>query len=101
VDPDLTGDPGWAGPEVLLLALDLDGGGPRVVARAALGTDGAVEIDDPAYRARWSREGVVGRAFLGRLYPSDGQDFLDELPFVYRGAYLRAVPADEVLGGPA
>ncbi len=94
---DLAGDPGWAGPSVLLLRLGLDDG-PRVAARAALADDGAVIIDDDRLRQEWEAKGIVGRSEMGRVYPRDGQAFLDELPFMYRGAHLRAVPEDDVFG---
>jgi hypothetical protein len=41
----------------------------------------------------WESEGIVGRGSQGRLYPKDGQKFLDELPFMYKSAYLWAEPA--------
>lgn len=95
------GSPGWVGEAVVLLLLDLDEGEPRLAARAHLGDDGAARVDDPTYRALWQNEGIVGRMHSGRLYPNDGQAFLDELPFVYRGAHLRAVPEQEFFGACA
>jgi len=92
------GSPGWVGDAVVLLLLDLDEDSPRLAARVHLGDDGIARVDDSGYRARWQSEGIVGRAHSGRLYPDDGQAFLDELPFVYRGAHLRAVPEQEFFG---
>lgn len=97
----LRGEPGWVGEAVVLLLLDLDGDTERLVTRVCLASDGAAEVEDPAYLRRWQAEGIVGRAESGRLYPADGQAFLDELPFVYRGAHLRAVPEDEFFGATA
>lgn len=95
LDPLEVGEPGWAGAEVLLLTLDRDG--PRTLARVSLDAGGAAVTDDARLAELWAREGIVGRGHQGRLFPAHGQDFLDELPFVYRGAALRAVPAEAVL----
>lgn len=95
---ELAGDPGWTGPCVVLLRFDVDDGPSGVVARVTLDDAGQAQVDDGRLRARWTSEGVVGRHEMGRVFPGDGQAFLDELPFVYRGAYLRAVPEDEFFG---
>lgn len=88
------GSPGWVGPTVALLSLEPDAAGRRVVARVWLGEDGTAVTDHAELAASWAKDGIVGRAHLGRLYPRDGQTFLDELPYMYRSAYLNAVPGD-------
>lgn len=96
---DLNDGLGWAGPAVVLLNLTLDSNASRVVAHVSIDETGNVTIDDHTLCERWTTDGIVGRAEMGRVYPADGQAFLDELPFVYRGAYLRAVPEDDLFGG--
>jgi hypothetical protein len=44
----------------------------------------------------WCEEGILGRHTEGRLFPKDGQRFLNELPYAYRGGYHRA----QILRGP-
>lgn len=75
-------------------------GDRRVRGRVWLDTDaGQVRTDVPALIALWRRQGIVGRSDRGRLFPHHGQDFLDELPFVYRSPYLMAVP-ERLADGP-
>ena len=59
---------------------------------ARLNTAGTVECDNVRMQHTWEDHGIVGRASRGRLFPKDGQSFLDELPFVYKGGYVRAEP---------
>lgn len=88
-----TGDPGWAGQAVRLRRLD-ETAEPRdvTVVRMDTVTRSAV-CDHTVLMDSWKEQGIVGRADQGRVYPHDGQKFLDELPFAYRSAYLWAEPA--------
>lgn len=52
-------------------------------------TSGLALCDSPDLSQEWCR-GIVGRQQNGRIFPSDGHRFLEELPFVYRSAYLWA-----------
>jgi hypothetical protein len=86
------GDPGWVGGAVRLQKLGPDGA-PSLVAVARLSLDGsAVTCDRPELLEQWAQKGIVGRASHGRLFPHDGQAFLDELPYMYKSAYFFAEP---------
>ena len=91
------GSPGWAGSKVVLRGLDKTG---RVETMAEVWIDdnGNVSCDSSELLADWEQEGVVGRSSKGRLFPKDGQAFLDELPFAFRSAYFLAVPAWDLRG---
>lgn len=90
------GEPGWAGPVVYLRRLDAEGE-PRLWATACLGPDGVtVTCDRESLLQKWAEKGIVGRASRGCLFPHQGQEFLDELPYMYKSAYLKAEPAHRV-----
>ena len=76
------GDPGWVGAHVRIVELYGDAQ-TRIFANVRL-VDGVVTCDRDELMDEWCREGVKGRASSPRLYPSDGQAFLDELPYAYR-----------------
>lgn len=84
---------GWTGPEVRLCKTseDLEA---ETVATVRLSDDSPAQAwcDSREIMAKWEAVGVVGRADRGRVFPRDGQAFLDELPFAYRSAYLWAEP---------
>lgn len=85
---------------VILYGLD-DVGDDMTLAKAWLNDAGTVECDNAAFRDAWLQAGIVGRADHGRLFPEDGQAFLDELPYVYKGGYVRAEPVsrlDSIVG---
>ena len=91
--PDRTPPPLWSAPPNARQALLA--GEPPLFFGATIGT---TQKDDTRWQAFWTREGIVGRSQTGRVFPSDGQAFLDELPFVYKTIYLMAVPRrDEAL----
>lgn len=91
------GTPGWVGRKVELVG-HTAGGDRTSVARVWLDAADRLACDRAELLDRWTREGIVGRSQHGRLFPRDGQRFLDELPFVYRTPYLAAVPLrDEAL----
>lgn len=84
------GEPGWVGRSLSIYATD-SLGARRIRGRVWL--DGGEAVTDlPALQALWSQDGLIGRGDRGRLFPSDGQAFLDELPFAYRSACLQLVP---------
>lgn len=89
------GTPGWVGRRVELVS-HTGPGGRTIEARVWLDAADHLSCDRPELLDRWAREGIVGRSQQARLFPRDGQAFLDELPFVYRTPYLSAVPAREV-----
>ncbi len=86
------GNPGWTGNTVLLKKLD------KQLAETVRATvklepkSGTVSCDDKDLLEQWNTEGIFGRQQNGRVYPKDGQKFLDELPFVYKSAYFWAEP---------
>lgn len=82
---------GWTGARVALCKPGF-GESPETVAEVWLGDDGRVASSAPDLLAGWEKDGIVGRASHGRLYPKDGQKFLDELPYMYKSAYLWAEP---------
>ena len=87
------GEDGWAGPVVYIRRLDGDEE-PRLWAIAHLASDGTtVTCDKASLLQKWVDKGIVGRASRGRLFPHQGQAFLDELPYMYRSAYMMAEPA--------
>ena len=81
---------GWTGGALILISISADG--HRTTRGRVWLEDGTARTDLAGALARWERDGVVGRSDRGRLYPRDGQAFIDELPFVYQGPYLHAVP---------
>ncbi len=86
------GNPGWTGSTVLLKKLDKQLT-ESVRATVTLNPKtGTVSCDDKDLLDQWNTEGIFGRQQSGRLYPKDGQKFLDELPFVYKSAYFWAEP---------
>jgi hypothetical protein len=84
--------PGWAGKKVLLCKPGSDDR-PQTYGEVWLDALGKVQSTLPEMFRNWEAEGIVGRGSHGRLYPKDGQKFLDELPFMYKSAYLWAEPA--------
>lgn len=85
------GDNGWAGQALKLAGLDADGN-DTTLARVWLNEQGQIVCDEKRFLDEWEHEGIVGRSSSGRLFPKDGQRFLDELPFAYKSAYCRAEP---------
>ena len=83
------GDPGWVGARVKVMGLDGDGC-PQQVCLVEL-REGRATCEPDRF-PEWAEEGVVGRSQSGRVFPQDGQRFLDELPYAYRSAYLWAEP---------
>lgn len=81
------GEPGWAGDQVTVYGLDATG---DQVALCTVRLQGEVAVPSTNRFPEWETEGIVGRGQLGRVFPRDGQRFLDELPFAYRSAYLWA-----------
>jgi hypothetical protein len=63
----------------------------QTVAIAWLDGD-TVCCDDEKLLGSWTHDGIVGRSSQGRLFPHDGQAFLDELPFMYKSPYFLAAP---------
>lgn len=87
------GEDGWAGPVVYIRRLD-EHEEPRLWAIAHLASDGTtVTCDNASLLQKWTEKGIVGRASRGRLFPHQGQAFLDELPYMYKSAYMMAEPA--------
>jgi len=84
--------PGWVGNRVILCKPGADDK-PSTVAEVWLDAGGKVKASAPDFLKDWEKEGIVGRGDHGRLYPKDGQKFLDELPYMYKSAYLWAEPA--------
>lgn len=87
----MAGEPGWVGDAVRVQALDEEGE-PKPLAWVRL-VSGVVISDNADLLEKWTQEGIVGRASQGRLYPRDGQKFLDELPYHYKSPYCWAEPA--------
>ena len=87
------GEPGWVGEVVLIRSLDQQTSESKISVVVYLDKSGNVNSSDKDLLKKWSEEGIVGRAEKGRLHPKDGQQFLDELPFMYKSAYYMAVPA--------
>jgi hypothetical protein len=83
--------PGWAGGKVLLRKPGPQDT-PVLFGEVWLDKAGKVHASLPDMLKLWEAEGIVGRGDHGRLYPKDGQKFLDELPFMYKSAYLWAEP---------
>jgi len=79
-------------PKVLLKK---PGAGPAAETYAEVWLDakGVVRASVPELQKVWESQGIVGVGSHGRLYPKDGQKFLDELPVMYKSAYLWAEPA--------
>ena len=76
-------------PQVKIQGLDQNAQITTVALVGVEETSGLALCDSSDLAQEWSK-GVVGRQQNGRLFPSDGQRFLEELPFVYRSAYLWA-----------
>lgn len=91
-DGNIKGEPGWAGEVVLIYTIDQNSSEPRISTVVYLDRSESIRCSDQALLAKWEEEGIVGREEKGRLYPKDGQNFLDELPFMYKSAYYMAVP---------
>ncbi len=89
----IKGSAGWVGRQVRICRLCSDTS-VQTVATIRLDQGKAV-CDDPKLLSEWVADGVKGRPDTPRLFPKDGQRFLDELPYVYRYTYLWAEPADE------
>jgi hypothetical protein len=85
--------PGWAGRAVVIkgLAPKTDGK-VQVLCSAWLDESGTVLSDSEQAMRSWQSTGIVGRAGNGRLFPKDGQRFLDELPYSYKNAHMQAQP---------
>jgi hypothetical protein len=83
--------PGWTGQKVALRALGTSQK-PDTVAEVWLDRTGHIKTGAGDLLKGWERDGIVGRAKNGRLYPRDGQRFLDELPYMYKSPYLWAEP---------
>jgi hypothetical protein len=81
--------PGWAGRVVIIHCTD-ENGRSHAAARVTIDVNGVVRCDEPDLMEQWRRHGIVGRSSMGRLYPKDGQTFVDELPFAYSGSRVRA-----------
>lgn len=64
------------------------------VARVRL-VDGQAFTTNADLMADWTESGIVGRMEAGRVYPKDGQRFLEELPYMYRSAYFWAEMQDD------
>ncbi|MDG6906734.1 MAG: hypothetical protein JRN20_13215 [Nitrososphaerota archaeon] len=89
------GQAGWARDTVVLKSLSKD----LTVKDSALAwlepDTGKVDCTNQVLLRKWQEEGIFGRQISGRLYPKDGQKFLDELPFVYNGSYFWAEPINK------
>jgi hypothetical protein len=83
--------PGWVGRRVALRRPGV-GEDADTVAEVWLDEAGRVAASAAHLLEQWQREGIVGRASQGRLYPRDGQKFMDELPYMYKSPYLWAEP---------
>jgi len=81
----------WDRAAALLRATESDGE-QTTIARVWVDDSGVVQIDNEQFADLWRKKGIVGRADHGRLYPKDGQAFVDELPYMYKGSHLRAQP---------
>ena len=64
-------------------------GEPQLVALVRLENEQAV-TDHSHLLEKWTRLGILGKPEEGRLFPRDGQRFLEALPFMYRSAYFWA-----------
>jgi len=84
--------PGWVGQKVLLRKPGANDD-PETVGEVWLDPSGKIATGLKDMLKSWETEGIVGRGANGRLYPKDGQKFLDELPYMYKSAYLWAEPA--------
>lgn len=84
---------GWVGQSVQVLKIGPEHT-PMVSATVSLDGNGTVTCDNSEMMENWIAQGIVGRPEKGRLFPAQGQLFLDELPFVYRSPYLWAEPLD-------
>ena len=93
-----TGMPGWVGTGVRLMRLDAQGN-PTLFATVSLCKETQTLLcDHEELMSEWEREGILGRASEGTVFPSEARRFLDELPFMYKSAYFFAEPlhpADE------
>ncbi|MFZ9887444.1 MAG: hypothetical protein ACO3JL_08065 [Myxococcota bacterium] len=86
------GEPGWTGQAVRLRRLN-DEGEPVTWGMVTLHDDGVTVTCEPAeLLTGWERDGILGRAHFGVVYPRDGRRFLDELPFMYKSPYCFAEP---------
>lgn len=65
-------------------------GESQLFAEVSLDANGQLHCTRHDLLEVWVDEGIVGRGDQGRLFPSDGARFLDELPFAYRSPYLWA-----------
>lgn len=83
--------PGWVGKRVVLRQPG-KGDKPEVLGEVWLDAQGKVQTGLKQLLTTWEKDGIVGRGDKGRLYPRDGQRFLDELPFMYKSPYLWAEP---------
>lgn len=89
---DETGTPGWAGNGVRLIRLDEEGN-PTIFATVSLDErKDVLSCDHDGLMEEWRRDGILGRASQGTVFPSDARRFLDELPFMYKSPYFFAEP---------
>lgn len=86
---EVTDKPGWAGNAVELITMRADKGERLALVWLDGGT---VRCDNQQLFDEWTARGIMGRQSRGFIFPRDGQAFLDELPFAYRGAYTWAEP---------
>ncbi len=89
----IKGTAGWVGDQVRICKLC---GDTSIETVATIRLDhGSVACDDSKLLSEWVADGIKGRPGQPRVFPKDGQPFLDELPYVYRYTYLWAEPVDE------
>ncbi len=69
-------------------------GEATVLARVWIDEHGQARCDDAKLLERWTKDGIVGRASRGVLYPKDGSAFVEELPFIYRAPQFVAERED-------
>jgi hypothetical protein len=64
---------------------------------ALVGLDqGRAATDHKQLMADWEKAGIVGRPEQGRVFPQDGERFLNELPFMYRSVYFWAEKIEQL-----
>jgi len=65
-------------------------GNQQIYARAWVDESGTIQCDNLDLLRDWQNQGIIGRESKGHLFPNDGRAFLEELPFMYKGAYFMA-----------
>ena len=56
--------------------------------------EGKASTEHRQLMADWEKTGILGRPEYGRVFPNDGERFLEELPYMYRSVYFWAEKID-------